>query len=123
MRAVMASVALIAVLIAGQSAPVYAGGVRSVDNASAQEVVDGMAGKFGRGVANVATGWAEFPKQIYVTWSEDGAGRGLLIGPLKGVGMTLVRTLAGVGEVATFFLAWPGFYDAYLDPPYVWQKE
>lgn len=84
MRAVIASVALVAVLIAGQWAPVCAGGVRSVDNASAQEVVDGMAGKFGRGVANVATGWAEFPKQIYVTWSEDGAGRGLLIGSPQG---------------------------------------
>lgn len=123
MRAIVASVALIAVLIAVQSVPAWGGGVRSVDNASAQEVVDGMAGKFGRGVANTATGWIEFPKQIYVTWSEDGAGRGVLIGPLKGVGMTVVRTLAGVGEVATFFLAWPGFYDAYLDPPYVWQKE
>ncbi len=95
----------------------------SIDDSSAQEVVDGMANKFARGVANTATGWLELPKQVYVTWQEDGPAKGVLIGPLKGVGMTIVRTLAGVGEAATFFVAWPGFFDPYVDPPYVWEKE
>ncbi len=95
----------------------------SIDDSSAQEVVDGMANKFARGVANTATGWLELPKQVYVTWQEDGPAKGVLIGPFKGVGMTIVRTLAGVGEAATFFVAWPGFFDPYVDPPYVWEKE
>lgn len=96
---------------------------QSIDNSSPQEVVDGMATKAGRGLANMTTGWLELPKQIYTTSKEDGVTKGILLGPLKGLGMTVVRTVAGVGEFATFFLAWPGFYDPYIDPPYVWQKE
>jgi hypothetical protein len=37
--------------------------------------------------------------------------------------MTLVRTFSGAGEALTFFVAYPGFYDPYFDPAYVWQKE
>lgn len=96
---------------------------RTIDTASPQEVVDGMANKLARGVANIGTGWWEFPKQIYLTCKNDGAAKCVTVGPLKGIGMTLVRTAAGIGETATFFLAYPGFYDPYLDPAYPWQKE
>ena len=95
----------------------------SLDNASPQEVVDGMANKIARGVANIATGWLEIPKQIYITCKEEGYAKGLTVGPLKGIGMTLVRTASGVGETATFLIAYPGFYDPFFDPAYVWQKE
>jgi putative exosortase-associated protein (TIGR04073 family) len=95
----------------------------TIDQASPQEVVDGMANKIARGVANVATGWLELPKQIYITCKEEGYAKGLTVGPLKGIGMTLVRTAAGVGETVTFLVAYPGFYDPFVDPPYVWQKE
>ncbi|HEY6873374.1 MAG TPA: exosortase system-associated protein, TIGR04073 family [Geobacteraceae bacterium] len=95
----------------------------SNENSSPQKVVDGMANKAARGMANVATGWLELPKQIYLTYSEDGATKGLIVGPLKGIGMTIVRTFSGVGELATFFVAYPGFYDPYFEPPFVWQKE
>ena len=94
---------------------------RNVDDASAEEVVTGMSSKAARGVANVATGWLEFPKQIYTTYREDGALQGCLVGPLKGIGMTLARTTAGALELFTFFLAYPGFYDPYIDPQYVWE--
>jgi putative exosortase-associated protein (TIGR04073 family) len=97
--------------------------LRSIDNASPQEVVNGMANKAARGTANIATGWLELPKQIYLTSKEEGVAKGLTVGPLKGIGMMLVRTLAGVGETATFFVAYPGFFDPYFDPSYVWQKE
>ena len=106
---------------AGQSA--LAGATRSVDNASPQEMVDGMANKMVRGVTNVGTGWLEFPKQIYLTYREDGLAKGMTVGPVKGVGMTLVRTISGAGEALTFFIAYPGFFDPYFDPSYVWQKE
>lgn len=112
-----------ALIFIGSLRPAAASTVSSIDNSSAQEVVDGMANKFARGVANTATGWLELPKQVYVTWQEDGPAKGILIGPIKGVGMTVVRTLAGVGEAATFFVAWPGFFDPYMDPPFVWEKE
>lgn len=95
----------------------------SVDDASPQELVDGMANKLVRGVANVGTGWIEFPKQIYITFKEDGVAKGMTVGPLKGLGMTVVRTVVGAGEALTFFISSPGFYDPYFDPAFVWQKE
>jgi len=85
--------------------------------------VDGMANKLVRGVANVGTGWLEFPKQIVVTYREEGLAKGMTIGPIKGIGMTLVRTVSGAGEALTFFIAYPGFFEPFFDPAYVWQKE
>ena len=93
---------------------------RSVDDASAEEVVSGMSGKAARGLVNVATGWLEFPRQIYTTYQDHGAVQGCLVGPFKGLGMMVARTFSGVLEFTTFFLAYPGFYDPYLEPRYVW---
>jgi len=95
----------------------------TIDDASPQEIVDGMANKLARGVANIATGWLELPKQIYITCKEEGYAKGLTVGPVKGIGMSLVRTVSGVGETVTFVIAYPGFYDPFFDPSYVWQKE
>lgn len=96
---------------------------KTIDNASPQEIVDGMATKGVRGAANIVTGWVELPKQIYVTAEKDGWLRGAVIGPLKGIGMTVVRTASGVGELLTFFVAYPGFYDPWIEPRFVWMKE
>ncbi|TLM60392.1 MAG: exosortase system-associated protein, TIGR04073 family [Deltaproteobacteria bacterium] len=96
---------------------------KTVDNSAPQEIVDGMSNKLVRGVANVATGWIEFPKQIVITFMEDGVAKGIFVGPLKGVGMTLVRTGTGVIETATFFVPAPGFYEPLFSPEYVWQRE
>ena len=114
---------LCAVLGALPRATAWAKAYDAVETSSPQKVVDGMANKAVRGMANVTTGWLEFPKQIYLTSTEDGAVKGILVGPIKGLGMTLVRTVAGLGELATFFVASPGFYDPYFDPAFVWQKE
>lgn len=96
---------------------------KTIDTASPQEVVDGMATKGVRGAANIVTGWVELPKQIYVTGEKDGWLRGAVIGPLKGIGMTVVRTASGFGELLTFFVAYPGFYDPWIEPRFVWMKE
>jgi putative exosortase-associated protein (TIGR04073 family) len=96
---------------------------QSFENSSPQEVVEGMSAKAERGLANIATGWLELPKQVYLASKEEGAAKGALIGPLKGIGMTVVRTLAGVGELATFFIAYPGFYDPYFEPGFIWDRE
>ena len=88
-----------------------------------EEAVGAMSEKIVRGVANVATGWLELPKQVVMTFKKDGAVKGIFVGPLKGIGMTVVRTVAGAGELATFFLPYPGFYDPYFTPEYVWQTE
>jgi putative exosortase-associated protein (TIGR04073 family) len=96
---------------------------RTVDNSSPQDIVDAMAAKGVRGAANLLTGWVEFPKQIYVTGQEGDWLRGAVVGPLKGIGMTVVRTVSGAGELLTFFLAYPGFYDPWIEPRFVWQQE
>jgi putative exosortase-associated protein (TIGR04073 family) len=96
---------------------------KNIENSTPQEVVDGMMTKAGRGLANVTTGWLELPKQVYTTSKENGVTEGVFIGPLKGLGMTLVRTASGIVEFMTFFVSYPGFYDPFFTPAYVWQKE
>lgn len=93
---------------------------RTVDDASAEEIVSGMSEKAARGVVNIATGWLELPKQIYTTYQDHGALQGCLVGPFTGIGMTVARTVAGALELATFYLAYPRFYGPYLEPRYVW---
>jgi putative exosortase-associated protein (TIGR04073 family) len=117
------AVALLAITAAAFGSATPAAAATSVEEASAQEIVGGMANKTVRGVANIATGWIEIPKQIRYTYVEEGPVKGIFVGPLKGIGMTIVRTVAGVAEFATFFLPLPGFYDPLVDPAYPWQKE
>ena len=122
-KSVVSTVLFCSVLIGSCCSGALAGTYNTLENSSPQEIVNGMGNKAGRGIANVATGWLEFPKQIYVTSKEDGAASGIFIGPLKGIGMTVVRTFSGFAEFATFFVAYPRFYSPYFDPAYVWQKE
>jgi len=119
----MLGVFLTAALVLALSQEGECSSTQSIESSSPQETVDAMANKAVRGVANIATGWLEFPKQIVNTYKEDGLGKGMTVGPLKGIGMTLVRTVAGVFETVTFFIAFPGFYDPLVEPDYAWQKE
>jgi putative exosortase-associated protein (TIGR04073 family) len=89
--------------------------------ARAEDVADLMGRKFGRGIANVCTGWGEIPRQISITAREDGAISGATLGFFKGIFMTIARTVTGVVETATFFIPAPGNYDPILDPPVVWE--
>jgi putative exosortase-associated protein (TIGR04073 family) len=95
----------------------------TIENSSPQEIMNGMGNKAARGIANIATGWLELPKQIYTTSKEEGTVKGIFVGPMKGIGMTLIREFSGVAEFTTFFVSYPGFYSPYFDPAYVWQKE
>ncbi len=121
-RRIFSSLVICCSLVLGQVITAHADSYRTVDNSSPQEVVDGMMNKAGRGMANMTTGWLELPRQIYETSKESGAAMGASIGFLKGIGMTVVRTVGGVGEFVTFFLSYPGFYDPYFEPAYVWEK-
>jgi putative exosortase-associated protein (TIGR04073 family) len=96
---------------------------KTVSSSDPQEVLDGMSHKLVRGIASTATGIGELPKQIYLTTVTEGGLAGATIGPLKGIGMFLVRTVTGVIEVATFFFPLPGFYEPIIYPEYVWQAE
>jgi putative exosortase-associated protein (TIGR04073 family) len=113
-------ICLVSIVLEGISS---AAGYRNIETASPQDIVEGMATKGVRGAANIVTGWVEIPKQIYITGKETGWLRGSIIGPLKGIGMTVVRTVSGAGELLTFFVAYPGFYDPWIEPRFVWMKE
>ncbi len=75
--------------------------------------------KLGRGVANTLTGWVELPKNIYKTSVEENTFSGLTIGLARGAGMTIVRTGAGVYEIATFPFPVPEDFKPVLEPEYV----
>ncbi len=75
--------------------------------------------KLGRGIANTLTGWVELPKNVYNTSVEDNPLAGITLGLAKGAGMTLVRTGAGIYEIATFPFPLPEAYKPILEPEYV----
>lgn len=79
-----------------------------------------MAIKFVRGVTNTATSIVELPKQTILTGREMGP-VGYVVGPLKGVGMTVYRAFIGAVEMVFFLVPQPGYYDPTIDPAYVWQ--
>jgi putative exosortase-associated protein (TIGR04073 family) len=82
-------------------------------------VMGKMAFKFVRGVTNAATCVVELPKQIILTTRDRGA-VGFATGPVKGLGMTLYRAFAGVTETILFLVPQPGYYDAMINPAFVW---
>jgi len=87
---------------------------------NANSVTALASGKFGRGLVNISTGWGEMircPKEIM---RERGYLLGATWGPLKGIGMTVIRTVSGVCETALFFYPLPGNYDPFLEPEFVW---
>lgn len=86
------------------------------------DVIEKMGKKLGRGIVNVATGWVEIPKNIYDVSVETNPFTGITFGALKGAGMTVVRTGAGVYDVATFLFPIPKDYVAILDPEFVLSK-
>ncbi len=75
--------------------------------------------KLGRGVANTLTGWVELPKNVYSTSVEQNALAGITVGLAKGAGMSIVRTSAGIYEIATFPFPLPQDYKPILEPEYV----
>jgi putative exosortase-associated protein (TIGR04073 family) len=83
-------------------------------------IAEKMAVKFTRGVTNAFTSIVELPKQSILTVREMGA-PGYVVGPLKGIGMTLYRGFIGMAEAVFFLVPQPGYYDPMIDPPYVWQ--
>jgi putative exosortase-associated protein (TIGR04073 family) len=92
-------------------------------NADDQAVLQQMGKKLSRGIANVATGWAEIPKQIYLVGRDEGWVTGAIRGSFDGLGMCVARTVAGIYEIFTFPVPIPPQYQPMLEPDYVWQAE
>ncbi|MBT1072238.1 exosortase system-associated protein, TIGR04073 family [Pelotalea chapellei] len=85
-----------------------------------ERIAEKMAIKLTRGVTNLVTSVAELPKQTVLTVREMGT-PGYVVGPLKGIGMTLYRAFIGATETVFFLVPQPGYYDPMMEPVYVWQ--
>ena len=90
-------------------------------NIAASSYAQDAGKKLYRGLANILTGWVELPKNMYDTSVEDNILSGLTIGLAKGVGMTIVRTGAGIYETVTFPFPIPEGYNPVLEPEYVFK--
>ncbi|NVO00904.1 MAG: exosortase system-associated protein, TIGR04073 family [Geobacteraceae bacterium] len=85
-----------------------------------ESIAEKMSFKLVRGATNFFTSIAELPKQTIITGRNHGA-IGYVIGPIKGVGMTLYRGFIGLTETVFFMVPQPGYYDPMMDPEFVWQ--
>ena len=79
--------------------------------------------KLGRGVANIITGWVEIPKNVYETTQDENILMGLTVGLAKGLGMSVIRTGAGIYDTVTFPFPIPQDYEPLLEPEYVLGEE
>ena len=75
--------------------------------------------KLGRGAANVLTGWIEIPKGVQAESAETNWLSGITVGLAEGLGMGIVRTVAGAYEIVSFPFPAPAEYKPVLEPEYV----
>jgi putative exosortase-associated protein (TIGR04073 family) len=92
----------------------------ALESPKPESIAEKMSFKLLRGGANLTTSIVEIPKQIYLTGRTHGA-IGYVVGPMKGVGMTLYRGFIGLSEIILFMVPQPGYYDPMIDPEFVWQ--
>lgn len=92
----------------------------AIDSPKPESIAEKMSFKLVRGVTNIATAIAELPKQTYLTARTHGP-VGYVVGPIKGVGMSLYRGFIGISETLLFMVPQPGYYDPMIDPTYVWE--
>jgi len=86
-----------------------------------ESIAEKMSFKLVRGTTNFFTSIVELPKQTILTGREYGTVGYVLVGPVKGVGMTLYRGFIGLTEAIFFLVPQPGYYDPMIDPEFVWQ--
>ena len=76
--------------------------------------------KLGRAVTNIAAGWIEIFREVHFTVQEKDMATGLTLGLLRGVGVGVVRTVAGAFELVTFPFPVPRpDYEPILAPEFV----
>lgn len=112
-KGVALATAMMAALVLGSQPMAWA--------ASSDQYLEGSAKKFGRGVVNTATGWAEVIKQPIVGAKEKGF-EGGVAGFFVGIGMTVARTAVGVYDTATFLVPVPENFQPVMEPELVLEK-
>jgi len=94
------------------------GGVAAED--SSPPYLQGASRKLGRGLLNVATAPLEFIREPYLISQRDGGPAGVTIGVVQGLVSAVIRELAGLVEVATFFLPVPKDFRPLVQPEFVY---
>ena len=79
--------------------------------------------KLGRGIVNTFTGWLEIPKGIVDESKANNVFTGLTVGTIKGLGLGLVRTGAGIYETLTFPIPIPEGYEPIVKPEFVYSSD
>jgi len=82
--------------------------------------LEGSAKKLGRGVANLLTGPLELIREPYLVSQREGGVSGLTVGIVRGVVSGVIRELAGVIEVATFFVPVPKGFQPLVQPEFIY---
>ena len=75
--------------------------------------------KLGRGIANIATGWAEIPAEIFRESGNEGDAAAMFAAPFKGLAKAIGRTAVGAYEVVTFIIPLPRFYNPVIEPEFI----
>ena len=78
--------------------------------------------KLGRGLVKTVTGVVEIPKNVYLISKNDNVLLGLTWGWVKGIGVGLLRTAAGVYETVTFPIPAPADYEPIIHPEFVFEE-
>jgi putative exosortase-associated protein (TIGR04073 family) len=76
--------------------------------------------KLGRGLAAITTPFLELPGNIAQTSQREGPLTGWTMGVAKGIGMTIVRPIVGIYELASAPWPAPAHYQPILAPEYPW---
>jgi putative exosortase-associated protein (TIGR04073 family) len=87
---------------------------------SGESLVSHAGRKFVRGTVNVLTGVGEIPRQMVISYREEGPAFFIPVGLFTGLFMTVVRTTYGAVEIATFMAPLEGTYNSLIVPAYVW---
>lgn len=86
-----------------------------------------MQNKLGRGLANMATGFVEVPKNISREWRKSDPATGVIVGGVKGIGWGFTRFATGAYETFTFPIPTPANYEPLMYPetplPDVWGEQ
>jgi putative exosortase-associated protein (TIGR04073 family) len=100
------------------AACVLSGALMTVPSVQADTYIQGFSNKVSQGLANIAFGFVELPKNVINISNEQSIFVGMTWGVIRGVGHSVGRTLVGVGELVTSPIPTKEF----AAPAYVWDR-
>lgn len=108
------------VAVAGVS-PRAMAGETGTDTSCCPSRADAVWRKLGRGIANMATCPLELMRVPTLVGRQDGYLAAMSVGLLQGAWQGIVRGVAGIVEVGTFFVEVPKNYAPLVTPEFVWR--